>query len=361
MSYRRIPFSFLILAAIIGIFWTPAVAIADIREDQQTAAIFAYGRIEDDADPSSAISPARFAEHMRELANGGYTVLSLATIVDALKSGRDIPTNAIALTFDGGHASFLDRALPLLEEYGFPYTVFIAPGQVREETEEWMGWKDIKTLLKGGQADFGLHPAAYTRLGSASKAEILRQINAAKTIYRRETGQDSPFFAYPFGEYSRMYRDIAAGHGFKAAFAQHSGPAFVGSDRFALPRFVMTDRYGDIERFRIAASSLPFPVEDVSPPEQVYGSLSPAIGFTLPPSIRGDARKISCFVSGQSAPNIEILGNSRVELRLTEPLSGERVRVNCTIPAILKGDEDKDVRWRWFGLLLTPEGDQSAD
>ena len=337
------------LLSMLALFTHPAAAL---EVDSRSAVIFAYNRIGEDAYPSSSLRIEQFEDQLKELKAGGYTVKPLTEILKNFEQGIVMPPKTVALTFDGGHASFLYNAVPLLEKNHIPYTVFISPGHTQKETGPYVGWDDLRRLKKSGLATIGLHPATYTRLADNSDEEIRRQVNSAIVRYREELGGEPEVFAYPFGEYSRSYRDIIAASGFKAAFGQQSGAAWEGADMFALPRFAMTERYGDIERFRLAAAALPLPLSDIVPEDPHLNTLTPSIGFTVPQSVARQLDDLSCFITGQSAPVVERIDN-RIELRLNEPLSQDRVRVNCTLPGPANEDIDGPPHWRWLGLLLT--------
>lgn len=336
-----------------------AWAASSIPEDSHTAVIFAYHRIGEDQSPSSSIRVEQFKAHIDELVEDNYNVMPLPAIIEAFKAGADLPPRTVALTFDGGHASFLENAAPILEAHELPYTVFIVPGQTENKTSRTLGWHDLRRLEKTGLATVGLHPMAYMRLTHAPVEEIRRQINNARALYRKHLNHEPVLFAYPFGEYGRTYRKIIEESGFDAALGQQSGVAYSGSDRFALPRFVLTERFGDTERFQTLAGALPLPVTGIEPDEPSIGTTNPVIGFTVTDRLAGSLKGLSCYISGQERPGLEILG-SRVELRLHDPVLQDRIRINCTLPGPQTAPEDLPV-WRWFGLLLSvPENRNSA-
>jgi hypothetical protein len=55
------------------------------------------------ADPGICISPRAFEDHVRYLA-ANYAVLPLGEVVDRLRAGRPLPSNAVSITFDDGYA-----------------------------------------------------------------------------------------------------------------------------------------------------------------------------------------------------------------------------------------------------------------
>lgn len=351
---------FQIAVVAFGLFYSghAGAATPDIAaRDERTAVIFAYHRIGQDEYPSSNLRLEQFQAEIAELMQGGYEVLPLREIADALKSGAKMPGKAVALTFEGGHRSALENAFPLLIANRIPFTVFIATDPADTGNPDHLTWGELKDLKKYPFVTIGLHPASYIRLAGQGRNKILAQINRAKARFREELGEEPAFFAYPFGEYSLEYRNIVSEQGFTAAFGQQSGVAGPGADMFALPRFPMTEEYGDIERFRMAASALPLYVSDVQPADPLIPDGQPVIGFSMLPELARRSGGLSCFVSGEEKPDIEIVNENRVELRLAQSVDEERIRVNCTMPGPADPVDDAP-RWRWFGLLLTlPQDD----
>ena len=74
--------------------------------------------------PSFYISPELFERRMAMLRDEGYSVLPLDEAVRRLYDGT-LPARAVVLTFDDGAADFRLRALPILERFGFPSTVYL--------------------------------------------------------------------------------------------------------------------------------------------------------------------------------------------------------------------------------------------
>ena len=134
--------------------------------------------------------------------------------------------------------------------------------------------------------------------------------------------------------------------GFLAAFGQQSGVAYSKSDPFSIPRFTLTETFGDMDRFVMTANALPLPVSDIAP-EDSFKTTS--IGFTLSKDISPFIKSLDCFSSTAEKPVIDTI-NSRVEIRFKTP-PAQKLRINCTLP--VEQSSGDDTRWRWFGLMLT--------
>lgn len=325
----------------------PAFANNLEKADESAARIMVYFAVGRDDTPAASVTIDQFKAHMAELANGNYTVLSLADILKAYKGNKPLPENTVAITFDGGDKSVLVNAAPILADYDFPYTVFISTGYADTNYPNHLSWADIKTLSRNGLASFGLHPDSYMSLSGKNEETIRSRLNNATVRFRNEMDVNPLFFAYPFGKYNQNYHRIVSAYGYLAAFGQQSGVAYNGADLFALPRFTMTENYANIDRFRMTANALPLPVTDMTPRYSHINNAKPSIGFSAP-DLSGQMNRLSCFASGQDKPVIDIVGDSRVEIRLKDSIDETRFRLNCTLPT-----NDKNQRWRWLGALYT--------
>lgn len=352
--------AFLGAAVCLGLLLCPLQSVAaTLAADRSSAVIFVYQHIGDDTSSQGNISLETFKEHIRELQNGGYSVLSLPKIIAALKDGRTLPQKTVAITFDGAYAGTLHNAIPLLDDAGMPYTVFFASDAIDTDSPNHMDWDDLKDLKNDKLATLGILPATYTHMAGQTLDQNAALINRAVSRYREIFKEAPQFFAYPYGEYGNALKKQIAGYNFTAAFGQESGVAYAGADFLALPRFIMTDTYGDLDRFQLTANALPLPVSDVTPQDMAYKTNPPLIGFTVDAGIKNLSR-LSCFVSGLGKVETQKPSGNRVEIRLKDPLEDRRTRVNCTLPddTFVPGQPQS---WRWFGMLLTnPQYDDAA-
>jgi peptidoglycan/xylan/chitin deacetylase (PgdA/CDA1 family) len=325
---------------------------AEIPQDAGAAVVLVYQRVGEDQYPDTSVSADKFAGEVEELTAGGYNVMKLPDIVAALKDERGLPPKTVAITFDGGHRSVLDNAVPLLLKNNLPFTLFVSPGRASDPSAQYIHWDDFRRLARNDDVSFGLHPPYYARI---QDKDVLAQINSARAAFREQMKLEPALFAYPFGEYNLAYRNLVEKQGFDAAFGEQSGVLNPSSDMFAIPRFTVTEAYGGVDRFRMIAGALPLPVTEITPADPQLATPQPNIGFTLDQNLVKYAGSLSCFAAGSGKADIQLIG-PRVELRLQNPFTDDRARINCTMPATEKAPDDDDAdeqRWRWFGMLMT--------
>jgi peptidoglycan/xylan/chitin deacetylase (PgdA/CDA1 family) len=327
-----------------GHIWPGAGAVVSAAEPaaDNGAVVVMYHRFGEDSYAATNIELDQFDGHIEELTSGPYNVLPLPEIVAALADGRKLPERSLAITIDDAFLSVYTQAWPRLRKAGLPFTLFVATEPVDRSYPGYMNWDQLREMLAAGSVTIAAHGVTHRSMFGQSMVETRREIARGRAQIRTQLGVAPELFAYPFGEYGRALRDLVAELGFTAAFGQHSGAIARTTDRYALPRFPLNEAYGDLERFRLVANSLPMPTVDVTPIDPLLSAANnpPPYGFTVLEGF-GSLEPIACYAIGQTL-SIEQLGSRRVEVRLSEAFKPGRNRINCTLP----GPEG---RWRWLG------------
>jgi len=308
--------------------------------DGTAAVILMYHRFGEADYPSTSIRLEQFDAHLAEIKKSRYTVLPVPEIVDRIAKGKPLPDRTIGITIDDAYLSVYEKAWPKLKEAKLPFTLFVATDPVDRRTSGYMSWDQIRELEEEG-VTIGSQTKSHPHLPMLTSEEVKRELDGSNARFTKELGKRPTMFAYPYGEYSLLVRDLVVDRGFTAAFGQNSGVVNPLLDAFALPRFALNEQFGGIDRFRLIANALPLPVTDVLPGDPVLSDNPPAFGFTVAPEII-DISRLACFASGEGEVSLERL-ERRVEVRFRGPFPPGRSRINCTMP----GPED---RWRWFGM-----------
>lgn len=81
----------------------------------------------------NVIPAAAFERHMRFISRHRKPV-ALSAIVDAVVQGREPDPKWIAVSFDDGYLDFVTTALPIMERYGVPSTLFVPTVILQGET-----------------------------------------------------------------------------------------------------------------------------------------------------------------------------------------------------------------------------------
>ncbi len=322
----------------------PAAAEAPLDNG---AVVLMYHRFGEDSLPETNIRLAQFEAHLAELADGRYRVLPLSQIVEALNRGTALPPRSLAITIDDAFLSVYREGWPRLRAAGLPFTLFVASEPLDLGLPGYMSWDQLREMAADAAVDIGAHSHTHAHLLDLRAAAARDEIVVSRERLEAELGEAIDLFAYPFGEFGLQVQELTRAAGFAAAFGQQSGAIARNADRFALPRFALNERYGDMERFRLAIEALPLPVTDLRPEDALVpaGAPPPLVGFKL---VRPSDGPVSCFLGGSALP-LRPADPGNVVVQLPETLAPGRHRINCTAP----GPEG---RFRWFGRQFTVPG-----
>lgn len=205
------------------------------------------GQIRADDERRYCISPKRFAEHMRHLAAKGMQACSVDDFVGWLYDGKTLPEGSFLLTFDDGFMGVYDHAAPVLEDLGWPATVFLVSGLLGRE-DEWnrsksaggftyplMNAEHIANLRDRGFT-FHSHTRSHMNLCGATDEELVAQLQGSRQDLAELLGAPPDYLAYPYGRYDERVIEAVRAAGYKAAFSVHSGFNARHADRYRIRR-----------------------------------------------------------------------------------------------------------------------------
>lgn len=153
------------------------------------------------------LSPERFHRQLELLSDAGFR---FTTVADLLHRTRGAAGGAgvAAISFDDGLRNNLTTALPILQEFGVPATVYVPSG--------WLGgrnpWIDdgadnailtseeLRHLSQAGW-EVGAHTVTHADLSRLDYAGCLKEIQRSCADLQEVTGRPVTTLAYPFGRY----------------------------------------------------------------------------------------------------------------------------------------------------------------
>lgn len=322
---------------------------AEQQKDKGIIRCFAYHRFGDDRYPSTNISLDRFEAHLNFLEENDYSVLTLGKAMDRMNSKEGLPGRTAVLTMDDGYKSVKTGALPLLEKYGFPATIFVCTEYVGGKNN--LSWDELKELQKKG-FEIGNHSHSHAHFlneeGDERERRFQEDLEESEAQFKENMGMEPEVYAYPYGEYSSELEEILEEEGYDAGVAQNSGVIHSGSDRYSLPRFPMTSHYGKIEKFKEKARMHPLRVSKVSPKGPIVkGAKAPELMLELEnDGLNPDA--FQCFVDGSDACEMKIeKEGERIQLKAQSSKEITDRRTLYTITAPSKDGE----QWHWYSHL----------
>jgi peptidoglycan/xylan/chitin deacetylase (PgdA/CDA1 family) len=188
-----------------------------------------------------------FVAQMRFLVDGGYHVVSLGALVDALE-GRDtlpLPNRAVVITFDDGWENQYLHAFPILRRFGLTATFFVFTTPIGMD-RKLMTWEQLRELQAAGMT-VGSHTRTHPVLPDYHAA-LHNEVELSRADIAEHLGRAPDFFAYPFGEWDAESAAWARTAGYRAARAYRGGAWNTPSDLYHLRAVPVTDNMQAFER-----------------------------------------------------------------------------------------------------------------
>ena len=158
------------------------------RRSNGTLDILTYHAVTPGAAPLDdwCFLPARqFAAQMAFLHRFRFNVVPLNEAVDAIAAGR-LRRRTVAITFDDGYTNNITTALPILERYGFPATVFLVSGLIGSKKGLWPS-RIIAALSASERVEIEVGSRRYALGSRENRVRASRELQAWA---KAESGDD---------------------------------------------------------------------------------------------------------------------------------------------------------------------------
>jgi len=204
------------------------------------------------------VSPARFRTQLELLLEAGFRFLTMTEL--ARRAGGGVPEPGLAaVTFDDGMRNNHALALPILNEYRIPATVYVTIGYIGGDSP-WIGAggdgammsePELRDLAAAGW-ELGAHTMTHPDLSALDYDTCRREIEESRDALERIADVQVLTFAYPFGRYGPAALAAARDAGLLAAVTTGSGSwapyeitrAMIGAiDPLPIVLLKLTDRY----------------------------------------------------------------------------------------------------------------------
>jgi peptidoglycan/xylan/chitin deacetylase (PgdA/CDA1 family) len=140
----------------------------------------------------------------------------------------------LAVTFDDGYLSVLERAAPILQRFGLPGTVFVPTAFMERRqlllwkgVEHWadtpfaeelrgMSWCDLASLVAQGW-EVGSHTRTHPRLTQLDQRHAYTELAGSRLECERKLDRICASVAYPYGAVDQHVAEAAASAGYLTA------------------------------------------------------------------------------------------------------------------------------------------------
>lgn len=179
--------------------------------------VLVYHSISSPAEPMAGdidISQTRFEQQLEWLARSGKVVSLEATLNHARK-------DAIAITFDDGYRDNLTVALPLLEKFNLPMTLFVVAGFV--DSDRYLSEEELQEIANHPLITIGSHGLWHRHFNRITLDEARFELTESKRLLEDAIGKPVDLMAWPYGECSAEVEQLTGECGYRAAWAVWQG------------------------------------------------------------------------------------------------------------------------------------------
>jgi peptidoglycan/xylan/chitin deacetylase (PgdA/CDA1 family) len=194
-----------------------------------------------------------FRAQMHYLRDHGYHPVSSEAVRDHLEGGAPMPEKPVLITFDDGCESVHSRALPILQEFGFPALFFVTTSpdapvfHSGNAAQRQVTPDEIRDLDAAGVA-IGSHGVTHEALAVMAEAEIEYELGESKRILEEILGKPVDAFGVPLNWYGRKVRAAAQRLGYRTVYTSDCGCIHADSDPFHLRR-LSVDGHAGLDEF----------------------------------------------------------------------------------------------------------------
>lgn len=190
------------------------------------------------------ITAEKFRAQMQAIADAELPVISMDEFLAWRRGEANIPDYSIMITIDDGWLGTHTYALPILKEFGFPFTCFLYTNYVNIGGRS-MNFEQINELIEAG-AEIGSHSishAAMTRRGNRGEEAYQQWLRDEFLKSKQWLEERLPVrirtFAYPFGSYNDAIAELGLELGYEALFTVNGSKVSWDTPIAELGRFIV--------------------------------------------------------------------------------------------------------------------------
>ncbi len=239
----------------------PPVEDSAIPDDGVRVSVLGYHDLSETL-PETAmrLRTSKFRKQMATLRQLGITVISLDDFLAWKRGAKQIPEKSVLLTFDDGWKAVYTDALPILKEFGYPFTLYLYKNYV-DGGKKALSTDMINTMLKQG-ASIGSHSVSHP-YPLTIKSHRKKGDHDLDGFLRKEMGESKRFleakfavkvgtYAYPGGFVIDEMLPLADEFGYTSLFTVLPGKVKRSTPDKHLPRYMILGNYDKV--FEMATS-----------------------------------------------------------------------------------------------------------
>ena len=227
---------------------------------KKCARVLTYHRIDNiNFDPTKLSVSVREFENQIVFLRDNFKILKLSDLCKKIEE-HSITGDEISITFDDGYRDNLINALPILQKYNIPATVFITTSQLGQisnhpwdslyranEKAKFLSEEEI-IQLTNSNIEIGGHTENHKSLKKLSFQDQNTEIKVNKDKLEKIICDSITHFAYPYGEFNHIDTDSVkvVKNFYKYAFLNNNELITKDVDIYKIPRINIQNQSIDL-------------------------------------------------------------------------------------------------------------------
>lgn len=196
---------------------------------------------------NARMSLESFSKGMKYLHDNGYKTATLSELEQYVNGEIQLPKKTVVITFDDGYQNNVVYAYPVLKKYGFHASIFIVGTKLKSKTQKFLPkekttisrkeMRATKDVFEYNSHTYNLHYKNTIQCGDTAAVGLENdRLKNDIELMKTKTKIDTPYFAYPYGEYQDQMIYTLRENGYRMAFTVRPGFVHPGDDLMHLPR-----------------------------------------------------------------------------------------------------------------------------
>jgi len=279
---NKLPFIFELFMAVLivtSVIFYPSILLIPsnaVYAEETFIPILTYHNFTKDESSSYNMNIVDFEKQMDYLAVHNYSVISLSELLTGLRVDQ-LPLKPVVITIDDGFKSTFTLAYPVLKKYNFPATLLIYTDFI-EKNSYSLTWEEIREMTKNN-IEIGSHTLSHCNLLQYKKNEsydsyisrIKKEIFLSKEILESKIGSKVKFFAYPYGVYSPIIKNLITQADYEGILNANSMNNNLNADPFSLNRQIIFGQ-SSLNSFIQILNQRPFNISQIFPYDGIIES-----------------------------------------------------------------------------------------
>lgn len=241
----------------------PAVPELTVNKSAQVAILGYHEFVKGKSGNQMQINIDRFREQMVALKDARVSVIPMKDFLAWRRGEKDIPDPSVVITMDDGWKSVHSLALPVLKEFGYPFTVFLYKRFVNGGGRS-LSTAEIKELMAAG-GEIGSHSVShpykvkidgmFRKSPEQGEAFLRTEMKDSRQFLEDLFAVKVSAYAYPGGYHSEREQEIGKEAGYEAMFTVNPAKVTWDTPSSAIPRYIVIGNDPNDANFKRAVSS----------------------------------------------------------------------------------------------------------